>query len=207
MSGGGEEPFVPPAFDDAAFPAVVRWGRWGIVLSGLGLAVGGATTKLAGAFVPGLRGGGVPGWMWPVLVAVWTPGVAGLLSAAYSVARYPYFSLATTGGPRDIPTGRGIWVPLGGFIMLLAPPMGLVAAANWREPATAAGMAYLAVEFAFVGWLLARYRPDRHVTVATWLALTFGLAIPLAPFYLPSILLGSRRLRRATRGGRANEPV
>ena len=200
VAGGGEPGSGPP---EDAFPAVIRWGRWGIVASVGGVAVGGATVKvLDGVLGLGLRGGGVPGWMWPCLAAVWAPGIVGLLLPLYAVARYPYFSFATTGGPRAVRTGGGIFVLLGGVFLLVSVPFGVMAAANVGDP-EAWFMAYLAVEFAFVGWLLARYRPDRHPTVATWLALTFGFGVPLAPFYLPSILVGSRRLRRALRAAPA----
>ncbi|MEM9704009.1 MAG: hypothetical protein AAF907_16335 [Planctomycetota bacterium] len=58
-------------------------------------------------------------------------------------------------------------------------------------------MVYVAVEFAFVGFLLARYQPRRHPTIASWLAMTRWLALPFAPLYLPALYFGSLRLRNA----------
>ena len=147
---------------------------------------------------PNVRGG-APAWAWPFLALIAAPGVAGLLLAFYTVARYPYFSLAGADGPAEVRTGRGIFKALGAVVALLAVPFALLAGNNPADPA-APWLAYLAAEFLFVGWLLACYRRERHPTVATWLAVTFGLAIPLGPLYLPSIWLGSRRLRRALRG-------
>ena len=199
MSGAGEPP-------DRALP-----GAWLVYASPIGITVSflGSWTvwglfALVNWFVP-LRPPGnddMPAWMWPVMALVWAPAVAGLLLPIYTVARYPYYGLLKAGEPREIQTGRGVFKLLGWFLWLIAVPFALAAVAfALTEPLTGLAMGYGVVELLFCGFLLARYRPDRHPTVATWLMTTCGFGVPFAPFYFPSLWLGSRRLRRAL-GGR-----
>ena len=185
---------------DADYPAVIRWGRWGIASSITGYLAALLSPRVLPAVLGPAFGGRGGAAAWWALGLIWVPGAAGLLLAFYTVARYPYFSLAEAGGPRAVNTGRGVSKVLGRVVSLLAVvfALGTVATAAVGDP-EAVWMGLMTTELAFVGWLLSCYRPDRHPTVATWLALTFGFAIPLAPFYLPSIWLGSRRLRRALR--------
>ena len=199
--GAGEGPFswaYDPA-GEANLPPAIRWGRWGVAASFGGyLAIGSAVKILDLLFGRNNANAGAPAWMWPVFAVMAAPGVLGLALPMYAVARYPYFSLATAGRPRIVRTGRGIFVVLGAIFALLAAPFSVLAVQNRNDP-EAPWMAYLAAEFLFVGWLLARYRPDKNPVVATWLALTFGFGVPLAPFYFPSLLVGAVRLRRALR--------
>lgn len=184
------------AIDPARLPAVVRIGQGGFALSLAGLSLGGLAVKLIDIVFPGVKGQGVPAWLWPILVGIWTPGIVGLLLTFYAIARYPYLNLATGGGPRIAAASRWIWAPLGWFLYVLAPLVALSALANIGEPVKCLVLLFMALDMAFVAFLLTFYRREKHPTVATFLELTFGLGTVLFPIYIPSLVIGSLRCRR-----------
>ena len=189
-----DDPFFSTA-GDAALPPAARWGRRLALASVAGYVTLGTAAGVAGrvggnAVLP--RGG-----VWAA-AALAAPGVAALALANYTIVRYPYLSLATAGGPRPVRTGRPLFVLLGAAVALAGVLLGAIVVG---KPVGGGSflLAFVAAEFLCVGWLLARYRPDRHPTVATLLTVTFGLAALALPLFLPALLVGSARLRRATR--------
>jgi len=178
-------------------PKVIRWGNWGILISLAGLVIGGAIFKIVNLFFPGFLGNGIPPWLWPILILIWTPGALGLLVSFYSIARYPYLSMATDGGDRIISSSRSpIWTLLGVVFYLIAPLQLLVALANSNSLWEFFGFTYLSLVLFFAGFLMANYRRERHITIATFLELTFRVGVVLFPLYIPAILIGSIRCRQ-----------
>jgi hypothetical protein len=138
----------------------------------------------------------MPPWGWPILIAIWTPGLVGCVLSFYSIARFPYLNMATGGGPNIAATSRWIWVPLGWTFYLLSPLIALAAFAGSQNVALSVGMILLAIEFWFVGFLLTSYRKEKHPTIATFLELTYGIGIVMFPIYIPTLVIGSIRCRR-----------
>lgn len=188
-----------PVIEESKLPAAVRIGKAGFVLSLLGMSLGGGVVRVVDALIPGVKGNGIPAWAWPILIAVWTPGIVGFVLSHYSIARYPYLNLATGGGPKIAVTSRWIWVPLGYIFYLLTPLIVLSLIVNASDIAAVIALTYLAIEFGFIGFLLTSYRQDKHPTIATFLELTFGIGIVFFPIYLPSIVVGTIRCRRFLR--------
>src|SRR5260221_12005129 len=89
----------PHYTEEPKLPTMIRVGKAGFLLSMAGLTIGGAIVKVVDAFVPGVKGNGIPPWAWPILIVIWAPGLFGFALSFYSIARYPYLNLATGGGP------------------------------------------------------------------------------------------------------------
>ena len=191
-----DDPFFSTA-GDAALPATARWGRRLALASVAGYVTLGTAAGVAGRIGGNgiLPRGGMRAWAAAVLAA---PGAAALLLAAYTVVRYPYLGFAAAGKPRPVRTGRPVFVALGVATALLGAGLAAIALTNPVNRGTVV-VGFAAAEFVCVGWLLARYRPDRHPTVSTLLHVTFGLAILVFPLFLPPIWIGSVRLRGARR--------
>lgn len=183
---------------DDKLPWTVRACFHGVTWSLLGLTIGGLATTLIHIFVP-IRANGIPIWLWPILVVIWTPGFAGLCFGYYAIIRYPYLSLAMGWQP-TLTSTRWLWILLGGVFWVIALIITLVflyglLSRPWNTLGLVAS-GYFAIECWFVGFLLTKFRADRHPTIATFIQLTFGFGIALLPVYLPAILAGSIRCRR-----------
>lgn len=186
--------------EHSRLPGIIRLGNWGIWITVLGLVAGGAIMSIVDLFfIPGIQGNGIPPWLWPILILIWMPGFIGLLISYYSVARYPYLSLATGGGPALIVSRSWIWTFLGSVFWVLSPLMMLSVLVGEFQQIEVIAMLYLAIELAFAGFLLTFYRRAKHPTIATFLELTHLFGFIIFPLYIPTILLGSIRCRRFLR--------
>ena len=185
--------------DPSKLPLEVRLGNWGIATSIGLLVIGNVVAKGLDKIFPG---NGPPVWLWPVLYIIWTPGILGFLLSFYSIVRYPYLSLATGGLQLPGFTRTWIWTFLGVIFYFLGTSFLLLGVGSRFAPTPPMTkselvlVVYLAIELLFIGFLLATYKLEKHVTVSTFIELTFGFGILLFPIYLPFILIGSVRCRQ-----------
>ena len=68
---------------ESELPVVIRIGKYGISLCLASLLIGGAAAKIIQAVVPGIKGNGIPNWLWPILITIWTPGIVGFVLSLY----------------------------------------------------------------------------------------------------------------------------
>lgn len=182
---------------DDKLPWPVRACFHGITLSLLGLSAGGLATNVIDIFAP-IRGNGIPIWLWPILILIWTPGIVGLCLGYYAIIRYPYLSLATGWQP-TLTSTRWLWVLLGVIFWMIALMFSLVFLIElFSRPLDVWGLVacgYFAIECWFAGFLLIIFRAERHPTIATFIQLSLGIGIALLPFYIPALLAGGIRCR------------
>ncbi len=179
-------------------PWTVRNSYFGISLALLGLSAGGLVMQVIDAFVP-IAGKGIPGWLWPVFIIIWAPGIVGVCLGYYAVIRYPYLSLAIEWTP-TLTSNRWLWILLGLVFWAIALLCSLVSVlAVFSSPFdiwNVLSSGYFAIECWFLGFLLLRFRADRHPTVATFITVTLGIGILLLPAYLPALVIGNIRCRK-----------
>ncbi len=171
----------------------------GVAFTMVTLAIGRSMMTLASEVVPGLRQQIPSGVLWGTLILIWIPGVLGLLTSFYTVARYPYVSLATGGGTRIITKKNWLWWIVGTALFLAGILVVFSLLVTESSLSEAAMLAYLAVEFLFAGFLATFYRREKHITIASFLELTANVGFLLFPLYLPSLIVGNLRCRRFLR--------
>ena len=179
-------------------PRSVRACFHGITLSLVGLAAGGLIANVVDNFIP-VMGKGIPLWLWPILIVIWTPGIVGIVLGYYAIMRYPYLSLAMEWTP-TLTSTKWLWVTLGWVFWVLGGIAGFVCIVTaFDRQIDIAGLfccGYTSAACFFGGFLLTRFNRDRHPTVATFIILTFGYGIAAAPLYFPALLIGSIRCRK-----------
>ncbi len=187
--------FIPPAH----LPRSVRWSMGGVAFTMVTLTIGRSMITLASEVVPGLRQQIPSGVLWGTLILIWIPGAVGLLISFYTVARYPYVSLATGGGTRIITMNNWLWWIVGTVLFLAGVLVVFSLLVTESSLSETVILGYLAVEFLFAGFLATLYRREKHVTIASFLELTANVGFLLFPLYLPSLIIGSIRCRRFLR--------
>ncbi len=183
---------------EVILPWSVRNSRRGVILSAIGLGVGGLLVNIVDIFVP-IKGNGMPVWMWPILITIWLPGVLGLGIGYYAIMRYPYISLVCQLNSPRLTTG---WLKVLLAIIFYVLAAGLtylfLAILIWSPKKDISGVLsilYFLVECWFVGFMFFPYHSDRHPTIATFIHLSCGLGVILVPLYIPAIVIGTLRCR------------
>lgn len=165
-------------------------------LSQKGLAV----ASVASAIAARVARGNLPvPLLLTVVGIIGTIFLVGLVSAAYVVIRYPFLSLVNDEhedvfskhfSDRNIVVFRWLMI----CAMVVVP---VCLAAMWMNgrinPLQIGISVYLVILFGFFCFLVFRYSPDSHPTVATFIRATLGLGILLFPLFAPVIWIGSIR--------------
>lgn len=142
---------------------------------------------------------GIPLWLWPILVAIWLPGIAGLILGYYAIIVYPNISLSMGWTP-TLTSNRWLWFGLGLLFWLY----GIIAGAAFVGSLFARPLnvwviiscGYFSMASCFGGFLLTNFNHRRHPAVATFILLTFGYGIAAVPLYVPALVIGSIRCRQ-----------
>lgn len=132
-------------------------------------------------------------WFTVVLIIVWFPAATAIVCGYFTIIRYPYLSQVVRNLPPMFTNANScLWRFSGGMIMFFGASMFLafMAAENAYEILM---ICYVGSSLTFVGFLIGFYRRDRHITIATFLDVTFGLGVFFMPFYLPALIIGAFR--------------
>jgi hypothetical protein len=187
-----------PELSQEELPWIARWSFRGIAFSFLLAMLARICLYLVQLGIPQLQVKGQV-WFYVLLAVIWLPAAVGLICGYVTIIRYPYMSQAIhIVEPLFSNRNSILWRFLGITVLslgLLVFPATLTVG-NIKEMAF---MIYFGITIAFVGFLIAFYRREKHVTVATLLDVTFGFAVIFVPFYLPALIIGSIRNRRFQR--------
>ncbi len=178
-------------------PLLVRLSNTGIMVALSLIVVGKATMAILRVTIPNIDQK-IPLGMWTAIwLLIWIPGLFGLVASLYTVARYPYLSLITGGGPKLIENEKSwVWWVVGAALYLAGTLVIFAAAATESTMYEVFVLLYLALLFFYGGFLATFYRRTRHVTVATFMELTHWCGFPFFPLYIPTLVIGSIRYRR-----------
>lgn len=125
-----------------------------------------------------------------------------LFAGYYVIIRYPFLSLVEVeGGDRfdqkfQSANGRVYFVLKLLSTIVVAILLMTIALMGFDNIRQLAMFSYLATTLGFLAFFTFIYHPIKHPTVSTFIRATLGLGIFLFPFFLPAILIGSRRCNR-----------
>ncbi|WP_237227995.1 hypothetical protein [Rubinisphaera sp. JC750] len=190
--------------DNARAAFLVKLIRGGILFSLLIAFLGRLIVRVIQQKLPHLLDGGALEVMLPV---IWLPAVAAIVLSFYTVIRYPGFL-----PEHRIFTGRFNPVPrffAGGGCLLLACFFVPFLFSETVQQASLVMKIFtlgLTCAFAYGGFLIFTFDPDKHRVTASLLEQTFGLAIPLILLYLPALIL-TRMSYRSWQPEEIEEPI
>jgi len=130
--------------------------------------------------------------------------VFALVASCYVVVRYPYLSLVQPSDgdmlSKQFTSKLLTRVTKAVGLATLSVLLFVLVLASWNNGIASVSeallLAYVAILFCFLVYLCFFYDAELHPTIATFIRSTLGLGIPLFPFFIPVLIVGSIRCRR-----------
>jgi hypothetical protein len=183
-------------------PFLVTWGRWLLGACIGGLVVGGATVRIA---FPHLLGQGkIPPELLPLLIGLWSCGIAGLILLGVAWLRSPRAHRHLEMGLPLRPDGRFLSRPTKALACTFVTLFTLGVLGVWSESEKGLALpsklliTYLVVAYAVAVWYFAWFYGNRkHHATTTYLNLfSGGIGFLLVPITWPFLLVTNLSLHR-----------
>ena len=168
----------------------------GLMLSLAMAAIAKLAITVLTAFIPNLDPAD-QNWFWWLLVAIWSPALFALMCGYISIIRYPNMSKFIQVREPLITTHDSCIWPILGFALMFTGFFASLVTFDAETIRFKIACVYMGLTMFFGGYILAFYNREKNVVIATFLDITLGFGIVLAPIYFPALLLGHLNYHRA----------